>query len=57
VYWNRKKKAKKVHKAEDQVSREVIQLEVSPADVGTPKRTTITLPPSLIDSPGAITRR
>jgi hypothetical protein len=57
VYWNRKKKAKKVHKAEDQVSREVIQLEVSLADVGTPKRTTITLPPSLIDSPGAITRR
>ncbi|CAM0947138.1 unnamed protein product [Alopecurus aequalis] len=53
----RKKKAKKVHKGEHQISGEVIEQQVCSSLVGTPKRTTITLPPSLHDSPGPITRR
>jgi hypothetical protein len=46
-----------VNKGEDQLSREVIEQEAFSAAVGTPKRTTIILPPSLHDSPGPITRR
>jgi hypothetical protein len=47
VYSNRKKKVKKVHKADDNLSREVIEQDSFLAVAGTPKRTTITLPPSL----------
>lgn len=52
-----RKKGKKIHKDEDQLSIEVIEQEVFSTVVGTPKRDTITLPPSLHDSPVPVTRR
>jgi hypothetical protein len=52
-----RKKGKKIHKDEDQLSIEVIEQEVFSTVVGTPKRDTITLPPSLRDSPVPVTRR
>lgn len=52
-----RKRTKKNHKDEDQLSTEVIEQEVFSAVVGTPKRDTITLPPSLRDSPMPVTRR